>query len=132
MERLRVRDTGRFAMDDIRRRLDHQLETAVSRLRPLGGAVAVIEPPTAVSGPFANEVDGSQVSESREISFATRELLAERVKRLVAALDRLDAGEYGTCVECAAAISAARLRAAPEAQTCVRCQDWLERQRLVR
>jgi RNA polymerase-binding transcription factor DksA len=35
-------------------------------------------------------------------------------------------------VECAAAISAARLRAAPEAQTCVRCQDWLERQRLVR
>jgi RNA polymerase-binding transcription factor DksA len=132
MERFRGRDTRRFAMDDIRRRLDHQLETAVSRLRPLGGAVAVIEPPTAFSGPFANEVDGSQVSESREISFATRELLVERVKRLVAALDRLDAGEYGTCVECAAAISAARLRAAPEAQTCVRCQDWLERQRLVR
>jgi DnaK suppressor protein len=132
MERLRVRDTGRFAMDDIRRRLDHQLETAVSRLRPLGGAVAVMESPTAFSGPFANELDGSQVSESREISFATRELLAERVKRLVAALDRLDAGEYGTCVECAAAISAARLRAAPEVQTCVRCQDWLERQRLVR
>jgi DnaK suppressor protein len=119
-------------MDDIRRRLDHQLETAVSRLRPLGGAVAVMEPPTAFSGPFANEVDGSQVSESREISFATRELLVERVKRLVAALDRLDAGEYGTCVECAAAISAARLHAAPEVQTCVRCQDWLERQRLVR
>jgi RNA polymerase-binding transcription factor len=132
MERLRGRDTGRFAMDDIRRRLDHQLETAVSRLRPLGGAVAVMEPPTAFSGPFANEVDGSQVSESREISFATRELLVERVKRLVAALDRLDAGEYGTCVECAAAISAARLRAAPEVQTCVRCQDWLERQRVVR
>lgn len=119
-------------MDDIRRRLDHQLERAVSRLRPLGGAVALMEPPTAFSGPFANEVDGSQVSESREISFATRELLVERVKRLVAALDRLDAGDYGTCVECAAAISAARLRAAPEVQTCVRCQDWLERQRPVR
>jgi RNA polymerase-binding transcription factor len=88
-----------------------------------------MEPPTAFSGPFANEVDGSQVSESREISFATRELLVERVKRLVAALDRLDAGEYGTCVECAEAISAARLRAAPEVQTCVRCQDWLERRR---
>ena len=78
-------------------------------------------------GPFANEVDGSQVSESREIGFATRELLVERVKRLVAALDRLNAGEYGTCVECAAVISAARLRAAPEVQTCVRCQDRLER-----
>ena len=118
-------------MNDIRRRLDHELETAVSRLRPPGGAVGVMELPTALrdNGSFANEVDGSQVSESREIGFATRELLVERVKRLVAALDRLNAGEYGICVECAAAISPGRLRAAPEAQTCIRCQDWLERQR---
>src|SRR4030095_5006035 len=42
-----------------------------------------MELPTAFSGPFANEVDGSQVSESREIGFAMRELLVERVKRLV-------------------------------------------------
>jgi len=69
------------------------------------------------------------VSESREIGFATRALLVERVKRLVAALDRLNAGEYGICVECAVAISAGRLRATPEAQTCIRCQDLLERQR---
>jgi RNA polymerase-binding transcription factor DksA len=113
-------------MNDIRRRLDHQLETAIARLRPLGGTVAVMELPTAFSGPFANEVDGSQVSESREIGFAMRELLVEHVKRLV------DAGEYGTCVECAEAISAARLCAAPEVQTCVRCQYWLERRRLMR
>jgi RNA polymerase-binding transcription factor DksA len=116
-------------MSDIRRRLDHELETAVSRLRPLGGAVAVMELPTAIgdNGAFADEVDGSQVSESREIGFATRELLVERVKRLVTALDRLTAGDYGTCVECATTISAARLRAAPEVQTCIRCQDRLER-----
>ena len=68
------------------------------------------------------------MSESREIGFATRELLVARVKRLEAALDRLNDGEYGTCVECAAAISAARLRVAPEAQRCVHCQDLLERQ----
>ena len=122
MERLRLRD--------IRKRLDHELEAAASRLRPLGGAVAVMELSTAVgdNGTFASEADGSQVSESREIGFATRELLVERVKHIVAALDRLNAGEYGICVECAATISAARLHAAPEVQTCVRCQDWLERQ----
>jgi RNA polymerase-binding transcription factor DksA len=131
MDRLRVRDTGRFAMNDVRRRLDHELERAVSRLPPLGTAVAVLELPAAIrdNGAFASEVDGSQVSESREIGFATRELLVERVKRLVAALDRLNAGEYGICVECAVAISPGRLRAAPEAQTCIRCQDWLERGR---
>jgi RNA polymerase-binding transcription factor len=116
-------------MSDIRTRLDHELETAVSRLRSLGGAVAVMELPTALGddGAFADEVDGSQVSDNREIGFATRELLVGRVKHLAAALDRLDAGEYGICVECAAAISTARLRAAPEVQTCVRCQYWLER-----
>ena len=117
-------------MNEIRRRLDHELETAVSRLHPPGGAVAVMELPTAIrdNGAFADEVDASQVCQSREIGFATRELLVERVRRLVAALERLDVGEYGTCVECAAAISAVRLSAAPEVETCVRCQDWLERQ----
>ena len=119
-------------MNDIRRRLDHEMETAVSRLHPPGGAVAVMERPTDLNGVFADEVDGSQVSESREIGFATRELLIERVKHLAAALERLNAGEYGTCVECAVAIPAARLRATPEAETCIQCQDRLERRRPVR
>ena len=121
-------------MNDIRRRLDHELETAVSRLHPAGGGLAVLELPTAImgTGAFADELDGSQVSESREIDFATREMLAERVKHLAAAIERLNAGEYGTCVECAAAISAARLRATPEVQTCIRCQDGLERGRPAR
>jgi RNA polymerase-binding transcription factor DksA len=132
MERLGVRHTGRFAMNDIRRRLDDELATAGSRLRLLGGVVAVTELPTGTGdhGAFADEVDAGQVSGSREIGFATRELLVERVKRLVAALDRLSTGEYGTCVECAKAISAARLRAAPEVPTCVRCQGKLERRGL--
>jgi len=46
---------------------------------------------------------------------------------LSAALDRLAEGEYGTCVECGEEISPARLRAMPEVQTCVRCQDRIER-----
>lgn len=54
-------------------------------------------------------------------------LLVGRVNRLSAALDRLNDGEYGTCVECGEAISPARLHVMPEVQTCVRCQDRLER-----
>lgn len=121
-------------MDDIRRRLDGELETTVARLRPLGGAVGVIALPTAMAdcGTFADEIDGRQVSEYREIGFATRERLVARVKRLVAALDRLHTGEYGTCVECALPIAPARLQAAPEVETCVGCQDRLERQGLAR
>ncbi|MBI4637467.1 MAG: TraR/DksA C4-type zinc finger protein [Candidatus Rokubacteria bacterium] len=72
-------------------------------------------------------MDEIQANESREISFATRELLVGRVNRLVAAIDRLNQGEYGTCVECGEPIAPARLRVMPEVQTCVRCQDRLER-----
>jgi RNA polymerase-binding transcription factor len=116
-------------MDTIRQRLEHDLNTAIGRLRHLGGAVTVEELPGAIgiNTPFADEVDGIQASECQDIGCAIRELLAGRVNRLSAALDRLDKGEYGMCVECGEAISPARLHVMPEVQTCVRCQDRIER-----
>ena len=36
-------------------------------------------------------------------------------------------GPYGTCAECSKAIAPARLKAIPEATTCVSCQEKLER-----
>jgi RNA polymerase-binding transcription factor len=116
-------------MDDVRTRLDQDLKVTVSRLRRLDGAAAVEERPGTIGDifPFADEVDGIQASESRDIDFATSELLLERVNRLSAALNRVNEGEYGTCVECASRILPARLHAMPEVQTCVRCQDQLER-----
>ena len=116
-------------MDDIRHRLDDNLTAALLRLRHLGGTVAVEDLPGAIrdNSRLANEVDDIQANENRAISFATREKLMERVHRLSAALDRLNAGEHGVCVECAEQISPARLQAVPEVQTCVRCQDRIER-----
>src|SRR2546428_7589538 len=116
-------------MDDIRQRLDQDLMSAVARLHRLHRPVPVPKLPEAIgdNSPFADEVDGSQVNESLEIAFATRELLLARVNRLSAALERIGEGDYGACVECGGPISPARLNAMPEAQTCVRCQDSLER-----
>ncbi|MBI2016259.1 MAG: TraR/DksA C4-type zinc finger protein [Candidatus Rokubacteria bacterium] len=116
-------------MDSIRKRLEQDLKTAVDRLRQMGGAVAIEDLPGAIgdNSPFADEVDEIQANGDREIGFATRELLVDRVNRLSAALDRLAEGEYGICVECEEPISPARLRAMPEVQTCVRCQDRIER-----
>ena len=114
-------------MDAIRKRLEQELLNATARLRQMGVADSLEElRPIAETG-FADEVDGIQVNEWREIGFATRELLVERVNRLSNALDRLDEGEYGTCVECGEAIAPARLRVMPEVETCVRCQENLER-----
>ncbi len=116
-------------MENMRKRLEQDLKAAVGRLRQMGGAVAIEELPGAIgdNSPFADEVDEIQANGDREIGFATRELLVGRVNRLSAALERLNDGEYGTCVECGEPISPARLHALPEVQTCVRCQDQLER-----
>ena len=44
-----------------------------------------------------------------------------RVPLILAALLRVDAGTYGTCVGCRGPIPYARLAAIPEAQTCIDC-----------
>jgi RNA polymerase-binding transcription factor DksA len=110
-------------------RIRRDLDGALSRLRQLGAVTMVMDRPGTVgeSSPFADEVDQIQVSASRDIGLATRELLQERANRLSSALDRLSGGGYGVCVECAGPIAPARLEAAPEVETCVRCQAGLER-----
>jgi RNA polymerase-binding transcription factor DksA len=116
-------------MNGIQERLEEELRGAVNRLRRMDGAVAMEILPGALgdNSPFADEVDEIQANEGREIGFATRTLLVERVHKLRNALDHLREGDYGTCVECGEAIAPARLRAVPEVETCVRCQDRLER-----
>src|SRR4051812_36599537 len=114
---------------EIRQRLEQELRTVAARLRHTAGAAALEEllGPTGEHWAYADEVDVIQANERREIGFATRELLVERVNALSAALDRLNHGEYGVCTECGEEIAAARLHALPEVQTCVRCQDRIER-----
>lgn len=116
-------------MNGIRKRLEQDLRAAVARLRQVGGAAALEDllGPSGEHWAYADEVDEIQANERREIGFATRELLVGKVNRIVAALERLDRGEYGQCVECGEAIAPARLNVLPEVTTCVRCQDRLER-----
>jgi RNA polymerase-binding transcription factor DksA len=116
-------------MKGIQERLEEELKGAVNRLRRMDGAVALEDLPGVIgdNSPFADEVDEIQANEGREIGFATRTLLVERVHKLRSALDHLREGDYGMCVECGERIAAARLRAMPEVETCVRCQDRIER-----
>lgn len=114
-------------MDAIRKRLEQELRLATARLRQSGMADALEEFRPVGETAFADEVDTIQANESLEIGFATRELLVERVNKLSSALDRVESGDYGTCAECGEAIAPARLRVMPEVETCVRCQDRIER-----
>jgi DnaK suppressor protein len=115
----------------MRQRLELELNHAIDRLRQLGGAVVIEEFPGAIddNAPLEDEVDVISPNEDREMSFAIQSMLVERANRLAEALDRLQGGTYGLCVECDEPIAPARLRAIPAVTTCVRCQDRLERTR---
>lgn len=72
------------------------------------------------------------VSEETELSrnIADRDLEAVRmnhcsanVKEILDAIARVDAGEYGVCIDCEEAIAPRRLTALPWAKRCIRCQE---------
>lgn len=112
-------------MEQIANALQGELRQTLDRLRDLGGAVVFEDYPGALESGDDGEGGGDSVSasEERELSFTVRGRLVERANRLADALDRLRAGEYGTCQVCGNPIAAARLRALPEVATCVACQE---------
>jgi DnaK suppressor protein len=113
-------------MKELRKRLERERQMAASRLRQLGGSITLEEAATPADSVW-DEADHIQASEQREMGLMSRERLVERIERLTAALKRIDDGTYGTCVECGKSIASARLKAIPEATTCVTCQEKIER-----
>jgi len=113
-------------MKEVRKRLERERQMAASRLRQMGGSITLEETATPADSVW-DEADHIQASEQREMGLMSRERLVERIERLTAALKRIEQGTYGTCAECSKAIAPARLRAIPEATTCVSCQEKLER-----
>ena len=61
-----------------------------------------------------------------DTSSAMQRRLIDEVKKLAEALEWLRGGGDGICEECGNPITPARLRAAPEVTTCLRCQGRLE------
>lgn len=54
---------------------------------------------------------------------ASIEVIAAQRERIQRALERLDAGSYGRCVDCATRLPDERLEAKPDAERCVPCQQ---------
>lgn len=52
-----------------------------------------------------------------------------KLKLIDAAIERLEAGEFGLCAECEQPIPAKRLKIVPWAVYCVRCQDRTDARR---
>ena len=112
----------------VRERIEREREQAISQLRDLG-----ISPETSGETPRGagdhprDEGDQAQASERQDLSFMTRERLADRINRLTLALERINDGRYGKCDTCEGEIEPERLRALPEAVRCLSCQRDQER-----
>ena len=73
-----------------------------------------------------DDLERSEVDIQGDIEFALDQMRAETLIRIDEALVRLDAGEYGSCVECAGEIAERRLRALPFAVRCQACEESRE------
>jgi DnaK suppressor protein len=72
-----------------------------------------------------NEVDDASESDA-DREEALVEAAAERRTEALAAIERLDSGTYGTCIDCNATIVEDRLAFRPEAARCLSCQEAFE------
>ena len=113
-------------MDQIRERLEKELRMTATRLREISRPDELEELPASLGSIF-DDVDKIQIDQTREMGLMTKGRLVQRANRLVSALKRLEADTYGACVECGDTIKAARLKALPEVETCLVCQDQIER-----
>ncbi len=74
-----------------------------------------------------DDVELSDADLQSDLDLALLQMRAETLVRINEALARLDAGEHGSCCDCAGRIPVRRLRAQPFAVRCLQCEERRER-----
>ncbi len=69
------------------------------------------------------EEDQAQITHDEFVSLHLNSMDYLQLRLVDEALDRLDSGDYGTCLACEEPIPSKRLRALPWARYCVPCQE---------
>jgi DnaK suppressor protein len=110
---------------DIERRLRQSRDETLASVAPrIGGDAPGIAPGTYIGQ--------NEDRPAAEMMSTNEEQLADHETALLhdidAALGRLASGGYGICVECGREIAPARLQATPTVQTCIACQERLEKE----
>lgn len=73
----------------------------------------------------ADDWAGAALLDDTNIALLDHEMAS--LRDIDSALLRLNAGLAGVCIECSATVPAARLAANPTAQTCIACQEMIEK-----
>jgi DnaK suppressor protein len=75
----------------------------------------------------ADAIDEVQLAGERELAIRNLDRGSGLLRKVRAALVRVEDGSYGTCMHCDEEISPKRLRAVPWAPFCIKCQELADR-----
>jgi DnaK suppressor protein len=75
----------------------------------------------------ADELDRIQQAQERDFAMGAIDRDSLRLREIRAALERIDSGSFGVCLDCEEEIAAKRLAAVPWTALCIACQEAAER-----
>lgn len=117
--------TDRTELHTLRARLEAraaELRAEVGALRDEEAADLTRTP----GGPVEDDGERGEEAARHAVRHAEQGRDTQELQAIGDALDRLDAGRYGECVDCGCDIPLARLQAEPSAARCVACQQRAE------
>ena len=75
----------------------------------------------------ADELDRIQHAQERDLAMGALDRYSLRLREVTDALERIDSGSFGICLNCEEEIAAKRLAALPWTSLCIVCQEVAER-----
>ena len=109
------------AHEELRQRLEKKKAELGARLERITANVR--------RGYEADSKERAQQFENNEVVDALGNEARQEIAKISAALRRMDAGDYGLCVECGEKIATSRLDAYPYADECIDCAEFDEHRR---
>lgn len=112
-----------IALDAARARLEAQRREITDRLGEFGSDLRGATSSQIIEGTIANHpADAAGELLTAETDVSTMAYLRADLTEIDDALERIDDGTYGYCIECGNPIDRGRLEALPQAARCVACQ----------
>jgi DnaK suppressor protein len=105
-------------LETTRQILESRLQAA-ARSRGLRDAIPIDQ--------VADPLDMTQQAAERELAVHNLDRDSTLVQRLRAAIERLNDGSYGVCLQCEEEIAPKRLKAIPWPELCIICQEVADR-----
>ena len=107
--------------DELRKALENKKQELTVRLEKIHANLR--------RGYEADSKERAKQLEDNEVVDALGNEAREELAKISAALQRMEAGEYGICVECGLEINAGRLEVYPYADECIECAEFDEHRR---